>query len=262
MGRARQILLDVRCVKSFRAPRRITGNGFALGGFERIDQLRAGVHVGGIEQPLDGHCYEIAVCEIASPISVGQPRGAGKEMPEPRSVQREVIQLEPVEEHQDLAGRGRSRGRRPHAADAIAPVPMTDRRTFDDPVGGEIVRAERARARAAACRHDDPFSQGAGVEGVSAMRGNVGERLGESWLLQDRSRRYRLAIGQEDCRGVRSVQARGVSGQHMCQMRAHLEPVARQKDRGLEEISPGKFAVACMERLHQAHKTRHADGTP
>ena len=47
---------------------------------------------------------------------------------------------------------------------------MTDRRTFDDPVGGEIMEAEHARSWDAACRCDDSFSQGAGVEDRSAVR--------------------------------------------------------------------------------------------
>jgi len=262
VSRARQIFLHVRCVGSVRARRRITGGGFVIRGFKRIDQLRAGVHVARIEQTLDGHLDEIAVREIAGTVSVGQPRGAGEKMPEPWSIQREFLQLEPVEEHEDLAGRGCTRGRRPHAADAITPEIMTDRRTFDDLVGGEVVKAEGARAGDAVCRRDDPFSQGAGVKGVCAVRGNHGERLGESWLLQDRSRRHWLAAWQEDCRDVSSIQARGISAQHICQTWAYREPVARQPGRGLEQISPGKLAVAFMERLHQTHKPRHADGTP
>ena len=183
-------------------------------------------------------------------------------MPELWAIERELIEPEPIEEHQDLAGRGRPRGRRAHAADAIAPKWMADRRAFDDAVGSEVVQAERAGARGAACLRDDPFGQRAGVEGTCALRGNDFERLGELLLLQERSRRQWLAAGQKDCRGIRSGQALGVSIQQPCQPRAHLEPVARQPNRGLEQIGPEELAVSGMERLHQAHETRHSDGTP
>ncbi len=223
------------------------------------DQLRPPGDVAGVEQALHRHVDEFGIGQVFRAVGIGQPRGLGEQVPEPRPVQHQLVRLEAVEQHQDLAHRRRARRRRPHAAHPVLAERVADGRPLGGAIAGQVLGAQRAGPRLLGDGQRDLVGDHAGVEGVGPLLGQRLQRARQRRLAQRVALGQRHAARQEDQRRVGVRQPAGDACDRLGQPGRDREAFLGKLDGRLEQARPGQLAMTLVQRRQQPHQPGRAD---